>query len=94
MICAKSGWNWPGGSGEEDYLKLVNVFSQFCIYFPLEKGGALYLNQLESLLPKDDLCQVWLKLVGSEEEDLLNLSMYFAISYLSPLQKGFGPSFE
>ena len=31
-------------------------------YIPLEKGGAFHLNKLESLSPKDDLCQVWLKL--------------------------------
>ena len=29
---------------------------------PLEKGGALHLNKLESPSPKDALCQVWLKL--------------------------------
>jgi hypothetical protein len=28
----------------------------------LEKGYPLYLNKLESPLPKDGLCQVWLKL--------------------------------
>ena len=29
---------------------------------PLEKGGALHMNKLESHSPKDTLCQVWLKL--------------------------------
>ena len=33
----------------------VNVFSQFRIYFPLEKGGALNLYELEFISPKDDL---------------------------------------
>jgi hypothetical protein len=28
----------------------------------LEKGNPLHLNKLESPPPKDDLCQVWLKL--------------------------------
>jgi hypothetical protein len=28
----------------------------------LEKGDPLHLNKLETPLPKDDLCQVWLKL--------------------------------
>ena len=28
----------------------------------MEKGGALHLNKLASTLPKDALCQVWLKL--------------------------------
>ena len=62
MLCAKFGWNWLSGSGEEDIFNLVNGFSQFHNYLPLEKGGALYLNKLESPSPKDALCQVWLKL--------------------------------
>ena len=43
-------------------FKFVNVFSLFRNYLPLEKGTALHLNKLESSLPKDALCQVWLKL--------------------------------
>ena len=27
MHCAKFGWNWPSGSGEEDLFNFVNVFS-------------------------------------------------------------------
>ena len=45
------------------FLNFVNVFSLFLIYPPpLEKGRVLHLNKLESPLPKDALCQVWLKL--------------------------------
>ena len=44
------------------FLIFVNVFSLFRNYFPLEKGGVLHLNNLESPLPKDALCQVWLNL--------------------------------
>ena len=55
MHCVKFGLNWPGG------LNFVNVFLLFRNNLPLEKGGALHLNKLESLLPKA-LCQVWLKL--------------------------------
>ena len=44
------------------FLNFVNVFSLFRNYLPLEKGGAYHLNKLESPLPKDALCQVWLKL--------------------------------
>ena len=39
-------------------LNFVNVFSLFLNYPPLEKGGALHLNKLESPSPKDALCQV------------------------------------
>ena len=44
------------------FFNFVNVFSLFRNYLPLEKGGAHYLNKLESPSPKDALCQVWLKL--------------------------------
>ena len=50
-------WFW-----RRRFLNFVNVFSLFRNYLPLEKGGALHLNKLESLSPKDALCQVWLKL--------------------------------
>ena len=43
--------------------KDVNIFSwSCCFYFPLERGTTFHLNKLESTLPKDALCQVWLKL--------------------------------
>ena len=45
-----------------EFLHFVNVISLFCNYLPLEKSGPLHLNKLESPLPKDALCQVWLKL--------------------------------
>ena len=50
-------WFW-----RRRFLNFVNVFSLIRNYLPLEKGGALHLNKLESPLPKDALCQVWLKL--------------------------------
>jgi hypothetical protein len=52
------------------FLKFFSAFLLFRYYLPLEKGYPLYLNKLESPLPKDDLCQFWLKLAsGSGEED-------------------------
>ena len=44
------------------FLKFVNVFSLSPYNLPLEKGGALHLKKLESPLPMNALCQVWLKL--------------------------------
>jgi hypothetical protein len=44
------------------FLKFFSAFLLFCYYLPLEKGDPLHLNKLETPLPKDDLCQVWLKL--------------------------------
>ena len=47
----------------EIFSMFVNVFLLFRYYLPLEKGVALHLNKLESSLPKDALCQVWLNLI-------------------------------
>ena len=56
----------------------VNVFLQFRNNLPLEKGGALHLNQFESALSKDALCQVWLKLAQWFWKENFQISpMYF-----------------
>jgi hypothetical protein len=47
---------------EKKIFKIFSAFLLFCYYLPLEKGDPLHLNNLETPLPKDDLCQVWLKL--------------------------------
>ena len=53
-------WFW-----KSNFFNIFNRIShaQFCYYFPLEKDVTLHLNKLESPLPKNALCQVWLKLV-------------------------------
>jgi hypothetical protein len=50
-------WFW-----RRRFFKIFSVFLLFCYYLPLEKGNPLHFNNLESPPPKDDLCQVWLKL--------------------------------
>ena len=50
-------WFW-----RRRFFNFVNVFSLFCNYLPLEKGGALHLYKLEFPSPRDTLCKVWLKL--------------------------------
>ena len=50
-------WFW-----RRRFLNDPTPFLHFCNYLPLEEELALYLNKLESPSPKDDLCQVWLKL--------------------------------
>ena len=42
------------------FLMVVIVFLLFCYYIPLEKGGVLWLNKLESPSPKYVLC-LWTK---------------------------------
>jgi hypothetical protein len=63
IICTKFDWILPAGSGEEDFKIIFSAFSLFRYYLPLERGYPLQLNKLEFPLPKDNLCQVWLKLV-------------------------------
>ena len=46
------------------FLIFINAFLLFRNYLPLERSRALYLNKLEFPSPKDELCQVWLKLDG------------------------------
>ena len=41
---------------EKKIFNFFNVFSLFRNYLPLEKGGALLLNELESPSPYDDYC--------------------------------------
>jgi hypothetical protein len=54
LVC----WLW-----RRRFSKNFSVFLLFCHYLPLEKSYPLRLNKFESPLPKNDLCQVWLKLV-------------------------------
>ena len=63
MIYSKFEWNWPAGSREKIKKNNCRVFFPFRYYLPLEKGDPLHLNRIESTSPKDDLCQIWLKLV-------------------------------
>jgi hypothetical protein len=50
-------WFW-----RRKFLKIVSAFSLYLYYLPLERGYPLSLSKLKSPLPKDDFCQVWLKL--------------------------------
>jgi hypothetical protein len=50
-------WFW-----RRRFLNEPTPFLHFCYYLPFEEDLALYLNNLEFPLPKDDLCQLWLKL--------------------------------
>ena len=64
---------------KEGFLNIFNIILLFRFFLPFVKGVALHSNKLEFPPRKSDLCQVWLKV---------------AQSYLSPLGKGWGTSFE
>ena len=78
-------WFW-----RRRFFNFVNVFSLFRNYLPLEKGGDLHLYKLESPLPKNTLCQNWLKLAQwFWKKRYLNFINLFSVlrNYL-PLEKG------
>jgi hypothetical protein len=64
MTCAKSGWNWHSGSGEE--VENVKVYRQTdgrpAIRIAHLSFQLRWANNLEFPWPKDNLYQVWLKL--------------------------------
>jgi hypothetical protein len=53
---------WLASWFRRRFLQFFSAFLLFCYYLPLEKGYPLHLYKLESPLPKDDLCNVWLTL--------------------------------
>ena len=53
MICAKFGWNWLTGSGEEDFLNFVNFFFRyFLIISPWKRVGPFFWTNLNPLHPR------------------------------------------
>ena len=70
MLCAKFGWNWPSGSGEEDFLNFLNAFHYFVIISPWKRAGPFIWTKLNPLHSRM-LCAKfgWYWLNGSGEED-------------------------
>ena len=52
MLCAKFGWNWPSGSGEEDFLISSMYFCYFKIISPWKRVGPFIwtLNPLRPMM--------------------------------------------
>ena len=70
LLCAQFGWNWPIGSGEEDFLILSMYFRYLVIISPWEKAGPFFWTNLIPLHPRM-LCAKfgWNWPSGSGEED-------------------------
>ena len=47
---------------DSKFVNFVNFFLQLWYHFPLEKNVA-FIEQIDSLSPRDALCQLWLKFV-------------------------------
>ena len=62
----------------------------------MEKGVVLRLNQIESPLPKDALCQVWSKLAQCfwRRRFFNFVNVFLLFRYYLPIGKGQDPSFE
>ena len=60
----------------------------FCHYPPFEEDVTLYFIQMDSHLPKDTLCQVWLKLAWWFLSRFLKVVNAFSLyGYYLPLEK-------
>ena len=95
MLCAKFGWNWLSGSGEEDFLILSMYFRYFIIISPWKRAGSFIWTNLN---PYTQGCFVpSLVENGSvvlEKKIFKSCQLIFIIFQLSPLWDGRGPSFE
>ena len=96
MLCAKFGWNWPCGSGKKIFkFPKCMYFRYFIIIFLWEMAGTFILINLNPLHPgmlRARFSRNWPWLV-LEKKILKFHKCTFAISKLSPLGKGQGPSF-
>ena len=70
MLCFKFGWNWSGGSGEEDFFNIVNRFLYFLIISSWKRAEPFIWTNLNPFHPRM-LCANfgWNWPSGSGEED-------------------------
>ena len=91
MICAKFGWNWPSGSGEEDILILSMYFRFFVITSPWKMVGPFIWRKLNLLHPR--MVEIGSVLIWRRFLNFVNVFSLFR-NYI-PLEKGGGvASFE
>ena len=92
MLCAKFGWNWPSGSGEEDILISSMYFRYFEIISPWKRAGSFIWTNLNPLHPRMFCAKFnWNWPSGSEEEEFLISSMYFRYFVIISPWKRVGP---
>ena len=92
MLCAKFGWNWLLGSGEEDFHISSMYFQYFIIISPWKRAGPFFWTKLNPL-HLGILCAKygWNWLSCPAEEDFLIYSMYFHYFVIISLWKRVGP---
>ena len=78
-------WFW-----RRRFLDILNMILHFRYYLPFEKGVTLHLNNLETPLTKDAVCQDWFKqgqwFWRRRFSNILNRNSLFR--YYLPLEKG------
>ena len=63
MLCVKFGWIWPNGSGDEEFIWFIEIFSiPPCVPFPqkyidLTTKNETYWNHYISLIIQENLSQ-------------------------------------
>ena len=95
MPFARCCWNWPIGSGDENFKILSKYLSYFLIIFPWKGCDSPFQQTLIIILVTQGGAKFrWIWPIGSGE-DFQNSSVYiFASSLSSPLGYKCGPSFE
>ena len=76
MLFAKFGWNWPSGSGEEDFLISSMYFRYFVILSPWKRAGPFIWTNLNLLHPRmlcDKFGWNWPSDSGEEGENVISL---------------------
>ena len=83
MLCAKFGWNWLSGSGEEDFLISSMNFHYFVIISPLKRAGPFIWTNLNPLHPRM-LCAKfgwnWPSSSGEEDENVKSIYLKICFS--------------
>ena len=76
------------------FLKVVNAFSLYGYYLPLEKIMAFKSNKFEFPLPKNTLCHVWSIWSSGSGGNFQKVSIFSMSWYYLPLEKRQCLSFE
>ena len=92
MLCAKFGWNWLSGSGEEIFLILSIYFSYFLIKSPWKRAWPFIWTNLIIPITQGCFLPSLVEIVPAVLKKIFKVCQcIFAISLLSPLGKGHGP---
>ena len=74
MLCAKFGWKWLSGSGEEDFWILSMYFHNFVIIFPWKRAGPfIWINPLHPRILCAKFGWNWPSGSGEEDENVKRL---------------------